>query len=226
MRRWRDIRACQLELLQHVLAYRTLESAPSASCALFQVDKHASNITRSSAQGSGAGSKQVPNTTPGSTSSAAQKKYTPVQGGAAPVGSSTLGLNPNNNSAGQSGSGVVIGTHVLAQAASAANRPLWIIFGAEGSMELQELGQISNEFLKDDQTFIQELRRQHRQVRGWARILFSMWRLRYWEFVKVGPLKLSQSDWVQMLTIGVRTSPVWPQFSCCSGSRFAPIPRL
>jgi hypothetical protein len=183
-RRWRNIRPGQLELLQHVLAHRTVESAPPASCILFQASKKRSNIPYLSAQGSRASGGQSSNTASGSGSSA-QKKYTPVQGGATSIGSGIPGLAPTQISAGLPGSGTVVGTHVPVHTASGTNKQLWLIFGAEGSMELQELGQISSGFLNDDQTFIRELRRQHQQVRGWTRMLFSMWRLRYWEFVKV-----------------------------------------
>lgn len=101
------------------------------------------------------------------------------------VGNSSLAGLIANNVGGGSNISTAVGNPVSSHVPLGTSKQMWIIFGVEGPLEPLELSQINSDFLHNDQSFIRELRQRHWKLRGWLRILFSIWRLRYWEFVKV-----------------------------------------
>jgi hypothetical protein len=62
---------------------------------------------------------------------------------------------------------------------------LYILFGVKGARRTLELAQIDAKRHKDDGLFFMELRMHYKQLRGFWRRWFSVWRLKHCDFVKV-----------------------------------------
>jgi hypothetical protein len=67
----------------------------------------------------------------------------------------------------------------------AASHQLWLLFGVHGPRRLLEWDEIDQDDLSSDHLLIRKLRRRHSEMRGWPRLCFSVWQVRYWSFVKV-----------------------------------------
>lgn len=184
--RWRDLRRGQLELLRQVLAHRPVVPANSGSCMVTQKLKESFTVPFHTRLGSGP---SIGRTTSQarSTASIAQSRYTPAGANSTNVSSVAGGSNTGNMGGGPS-IGTSSGNPTSSNSPIGTNKQMWIIFGVEGPLEPLELSQINNDYLHNDQTFIRELRQRHWKLRGLLRILFSIWRLRYWEFVKVSTI--------------------------------------
>jgi hypothetical protein len=68
---------------------------------------------------------------------------------------------------------------------SSSNSELFIIFGVEGGRRTLEIAHLNTLKLKDDSEFFKHLCREYRRLRGYLRRWFSIWQLRYCDFVKV-----------------------------------------
>lgn len=181
--RWRDLHLGQQELLREVLASRLVKPEASHSCLVTEEPKHRLSIPFRTALGSGSNIGRITPQARSSTSSA-QSRYTPTGVSSKVAGNATGGTN-TINVAGGSNIGTSAGNPTSANSIPVPKKQMWIIFGVEGPLEPLELSQMNNDYLHNDQVFIRELRQRHWKLRGWLRILFSIWRLRYWEFVKV-----------------------------------------
>ncbi|CAN9180696.1 unnamed protein product [Alternaria alternata] len=73
---------------------------------------------------------------------------------------------------------------------SAYNKQLWVNFGVDGSWTPTELDQLGGLNLVSDSTFLRNLGRRHREIRGWFRHYFSFRIISYWEFLRFKRLPL------------------------------------
>ena len=62
---------------------------------------------------------------------------------------------------------------------------LFVLFGVYGARRTLELAQIDVKKHQDDGAFFQDLRTQHKRLRGFWRYWLSIWQLKYCDFVKV-----------------------------------------
>jgi hypothetical protein len=106
---------------------------------------------------------------------------------------------PTNNTPTQTG-----GANIPCQSLSLSNQQscltglntatfnqLFILFGVKGPRRTLELAQIDTKRYTDDRTFFRDLRQKYRELRGFWRYWFSVWRLRHCDFVKVYPSQAS-----------------------------------
>lgn len=109
------------------------------------------------------------------------------------------GTSPTNNTATQAG-----GANFPCQSHSLSNQQscltglnsailnqLFILFGVQGPRRTLELAQIDTKCYNDDGTFFRVLRQKYRELRGFWRYWFSVWRLTHCDFVKVYPPQAS-----------------------------------
>lgn len=183
MTRWRELPIEQQGLLREVLVHRPVESGTVSSCMVTQQPAKRFSIPFRMVLGSGSSIGRNPGQAR-STTSSARSRYTPA-GNRSNIGSCAQGGSAANNAGSVSQTATTPGNPTASNVPLCTNKQLWIIFGVEGPLEPLELSQINNDYLHNDQIFIRELRQRHWKLRGWPRILFSIWRLRYWEFVKV-----------------------------------------
>lgn len=183
MNRWWNLSADQQTMLRDILAHCPTGSSPPSFCALLQPieRKHQRRTTKT--QVSEPASDQDTGPPPQNSKTT---KYTPS--GAASTSSGGVGstpLPPINATPGTPGAMDTQGGQASTLVRSGLNELLWITFGVEGSQSTPEVDQIGSDDQTFDQIFIKELRSRHRRLRGWMRLYLSIWRLHYWEFVKV-----------------------------------------
>lgn len=173
-------------MLRDILVYCSADSSPPSFCALLHpAKKHRRHekIMQGSEPASGQG------TTGQSPGNSKTKKYTP--GGAASTSSASIGsssLTASSATPSIPGGLNVHSGQVPDPAGVGPNESLWVTFGVDGSQSTPEVDQIGSVDLMFDHTFIKELRSRHKKLRGWMRSYLSIWRLHYWEFVKVSKL--------------------------------------
>ncbi|KAF1953575.1 hypothetical protein CC80DRAFT_141677 [Byssothecium circinans] len=126
--------------------------------------------------------------------SGGQTAATPTSNPAVPSGGQTAATPPSNPAVPSGGQTAATPTSNPAvpsggqTAATPASNPadfLWLIFGAEGPRATLELDQMDDNLLKSDTVFLRRLKERHAQLRGWLRSHASVWKLGYWDFVKV-----------------------------------------
>lgn len=61
----------------------------------------------------------------------------------------------------------------------------FVLFGVKGTRRTLELAQINARKYLNDNAFFGDMRKQYRELRGFARYWFSIWRLSHCDFVKV-----------------------------------------
>lgn len=62
---------------------------------------------------------------------------------------------------------------------------LFILFGVKGRRRTLELAQLNSKQYTDDGSFFDDLKKSYKELRGFWRYWFSVWRLSYCDFVKV-----------------------------------------
>ena len=96
-------------------------------------------------------------------------------------------MGANNQIRGSAPGGLTTsgGQGVQVNIATPPHSELVVLFGVKGKRRTLELAQIDVSKHKDDKIFFQDLRREYRQRRGFLRYWFSLWQLRYCDFVRV-----------------------------------------
>jgi hypothetical protein len=110
----------------------------------------------------------------------------------ASTGSSSQGSTPTsrdstNNSVTSSNAATALGNlrQGIQDTTPSVRRGLHVLFGVKGARRTLELAQIDTKRYKDDGPFFKELRMHYKQLRGFWRRWFSVWRLKHCDFVKV-----------------------------------------
>jgi hypothetical protein len=75
------------------------------------------------------------------------------------------------------------GSQVIPNTATSNN--LFILFGVKGPRRTPGFDQIDAQKYAEDEPFFHDLKKAYKTLRGFWRYWFSVWRLRYCDFVKV-----------------------------------------
>lgn len=110
----------------------------------------------------------------------------------ASTGSSSQGSTPTsqdstNNSVTSGNAATALGNpqQGIQGTTPSVRQGLYVLFGVKGARRTLELAQIDAKSHKDDGLFFKELRMHYKQLRGFWRRWFSVWRLKHCDFVKV-----------------------------------------
>ncbi|CAN9337667.1 unnamed protein product [Alternaria alternata] len=191
MHRWRELRMEQQEILDELLKQSSADNHPRPLCALLR-DTRSASYMKTFSLSQHAASQPHQNASPNT--------HIPASTNAAPpsLGTQAMRSQPGSNAASQAGgNGPVQPTSASTSSSqtssgnnSAYNKQLWVNFGVDGSWTPTELDQLGGLNLVSDSTFLRNLGRRHREIRGWFRHYFSFRIISYWEFLRFKRLPL------------------------------------